>query len=322
MVNQSWNWYVTIHHVLDPSTDNRASQAPAGFESAPPPAYQMAIQGSQYGFHPSGLEKQNDLDGSTIPASSDRGTALSSYVSAAPSSRKVPIIPASCDAPMFCGGSISCGISPAPSFHGGSITPSSCVGSAAPNSRGGSIALNFRGGSTAPNSRGGSTLSSSRSDSILMSCNMSVVMAPGSWKGPSTATDSLSRLQSYSSGGASTRIVTQQSHIYPAEHIPSPWCLTPTAEYISDEEESQLLDNKYYHRLARRRARGDGNNFTFEMTQFSHPNSDVVSVHYFVTPFLHVLSLVNLYQAGLQYRWRSQSSCKLDSKALAAHRHR
>lgn len=313
MVNQSWNWYVTIRHVLDPSTDNRASQAPAGFESAPPPAYQMAIQGSRYGFRPSGPEKQNDLDGSTIPASSDRGTASSSYVSAAPSSRKVPIIPASRGAPMFRGGSISRGISPAPSFRGGSIAPSSRVGSAAPNSR---------GGSTAPNSRGGSTLSSSRSDSIPMSRNTSAVMAPGSRKGPSTATDSLSRSQSYSSGGASTRIVTQQSHVYPAERIPSPRCLTPTAEYISDEEESQLPDDEYYRRLARRRARGDGNNFTFEMTQFSHPNGDVVSVHYFVTPFLRVLSLVNLYQAGLRYRWRSQSSCKLDSKALAAHRHR
>ena len=284
---------------MDPSTDNRASQAPAGFESAPPPAYQMAIQGSRYGFRPSGPEKQNDLDGSTIPASSDRGTASSSYVSAAPLSRKVPIIPASRDAPMFRGGSIShgispalsfCGISPAPSFRRGSIAPSSRVGSAAPNSR---------GGSTAPNSHRGSTLSSSRSDSIPMSRNTSAVMAPGSQKGPSTATDSLSRSQSYSSGGASTRIVTQQSHVYPAERIPSPQCLTPTAEYISDEEESQLLDDEYYRRLTRRRARGNGNNFTFEMTQFSHPNGDVVSVHYFVTPFLHVLSLVNLYQAGL-----------------------
>ena len=211
-----------------------------------PPVYQMAIQGSQYSFHPLGLKKQNNLNGSTIPASSDRGTASLSYVSATPLSHKVPIIPASHNAPMFCGGSISCRISPAPSFCGGSITPSSHVGSTAPNSH---------GGSTAPNSHGGSTLLSSHSNSILMSHNASAVMAPGSQKGLSTATNSLSRSQSYSSSGALTRIATQQSHVYPAEHIPSPWFLTPMAEYISDEEESQLLDNKYYHRLAH----GDGN---------------------------------------------------------------
>jgi len=149
MVNQSGSWYVTFCNVLDPSTDSRASQAPAGFDSAPPPAYQMAIQGSRYGFRPSDPEKQHGPDGNTFPASLDRGTAPSSHVSVAPSSRKVPIIPISRDAPMFRGGSITRGISPAPSFRGGSITPSS---------RGGSTALNSRGGSTAPNSRGGPLL--------------------------------------------------------------------------------------------------------------------------------------------------------------------
>ena len=185
---------------------------------------------------------------------------------------------------MFHGGSITCGISPAPSFHRGSITPSSCRGSTAPNSC---------GGSTAPNSHGGSTLPSSWSGSILMSHNTSTVMAPGSQKGSLPATSSLSRSQSrYSSGGASTRIVTQQSHIYPDELLPSPPCLTPTIEYSSDEEESQLPDNEYYRRLARKRAHANGNDFTFEMTQFPHPSSDVVSVHHFVAPFLHVSSLV------------------------------
>jgi len=303
MVNQSGSWYVTFCNVLDPSTDSRASQAPAGFDSAPPPAYQMAIQGSRYGFRPSDPEKQHGPDGNTFPASWDRGTAPSSHVSVTPSSRKVPIIPVSRDAPMFRGGSITRGISPAPSFRGGSITPSSRRGSTAPNSRGGSTAPNSHGGSTAPNSRGGSTapnsrrgstLPSSRSGSIPMSRNTSAVMAPGSQKGSLPATGSLSRSQSrYSSGGASTRIVTQQPHVYPDEPLPSPPCLTPTIEYSSDEEESQLPDDEYYRRLARKRARANGNDFTFEMTQFPHPSGDVVSVHHFVAPFLRVLSLVN-----------------------------
>ena len=276
MVNQSGSWYVTFCNVLDPSTDSRASQAPAGFDSAPPPVYQMAIQGSRYGFCPLDPEKQHGPNGNTFPACLDRGTAPSSHVSVAPSSHKVPIIPFSCDAPMFRGGSITCGISPAPSFRRGSITPSS------------------HGGSTAPNSHRGSTLPSSWSGSILMSCNTSAVMAPGSQKGSLPATSSLSRSQShYSSGGASTRIVTQQPHVYPNEPLPSPPCLTPTIKYSSDEEESQLPDDEYYSRLARKHARANGNDFTFEMTQFPHPSGDVVSVHHFVAPFLRVLSLVN-----------------------------
>ena len=145
----------------------------------------MAIQGSRYGFHPLDPEKQHGHDGNTFPASLDRGTAPSSHVSVAPSSCKVPIIPISRDAPMFHGGSITHGISPAPSFHGGSITPSSCRGSTAPNSCGGSTAPNSCRGSTAPNSHRGSTLPSSRSGSIPMSHNMSAVMAPGSQKGSS-----------------------------------------------------------------------------------------------------------------------------------------
>ena len=69
--------------------------------------------------------------------------------------------------------------------------------------------------------------------------------------------------------------------------------MTPTIEYSSDEEESQLPDDEYYRRLARKRAHANGNDFTLEMTQFPHPSGDVVSVHHFVAPFLRVLSLVN-----------------------------
>ena len=98
MVNQSRSWYITFCNVLDPSTDSRASQAPAGFDSAPPPAYQMAIQGSRYSIRPSDPEKQHGPDGNTFPESLDRGTAPLSHVSVTPLSCKVPIIPVSRDA--------------------------------------------------------------------------------------------------------------------------------------------------------------------------------------------------------------------------------
>ena len=88
---------------------------------------------------------------------------------------------------------------------------------------------------------------------------------------------SLAISQSYSSDRTSTRAIAQQRHVYvDVDAFPSP---TLPIEYISEDEESQLPDDQYYSRLARKRARANGNNFSSEMAQFPHANDDVVSDH-------------------------------------------
>ena len=155
----------------------------------------MTIQDSRYGFRPSDPGKQCEHSGNTVITSPDSGRAAPLQVSGAPSSHKVPIIPVSHDTPMFHGGSITRGISPATGFRAGSIVPTShgptvpslCRGSATPSSHGGSVVLS---------SHEGFAQSSSRDGFTPMSCNVPTAMAPGSQKGSSTVTGSHSTSQS------------------------------------------------------------------------------------------------------------------------------
>ncbi|KAF8549226.1 hypothetical protein OG21DRAFT_1488716 [Imleria badia] len=120
-------------------------QVPAGLDRAPPPAYQLAIQGSRYGFRPPVSEKQHERD-ETIPA---RGV---DYRDATP-------LPQASVAILSHGGSVApaCrGRSAAPASHGGSVIPVSCGGSIAPSSCGGSVTPSSHGSSIAPPSRAGS----------------------------------------------------------------------------------------------------------------------------------------------------------------------
>ena len=99
---------------------------------APPPAYQVAVQDSCYGFRLTELEMQNrgnatQFDDHTAPPSHSRSVTYNSYGgSTAPTSCSV--------APASRGGSV------APPSRGSSVAPMSCGGSVAPMSRGGSVA--------------------------------------------------------------------------------------------------------------------------------------------------------------------------------------
>ena len=109
---------------------------PAGHDRAPPPMYQSATEGSRYGFRLPGSETQYEWDDGAISAHLDSGTAPPSHIPVPPSSHN--ITPASCDTPMFCGGTSTRGISTASSIHRGFIAPSSRRGSTTPISRSGS----------------------------------------------------------------------------------------------------------------------------------------------------------------------------------------
>ena len=78
---------------------------------------------------------------------------------------------------------------------------------------------------------------------------------------------------------ASIKVVTQQPPVYPdVDDLPSP---TLSVEYTSSNEESQLPDDQYYHKLAHKCAHVNGNNLTSAMTQFPDPSGNVVSDRYF-----------------------------------------
>ena len=278
MISQSWSWYATFYNNFDANTDSSGLQAPADLDRAPPLAYQMTIQDSRYGFRPSDPGKQCEHSGNTIVTSPDSGRVAPLQVSGAPSSRKVPITPISRDTPMFRGGSITCGISPAIGFHAGSIVPTS-RGPTVLSLRRESATLSSCGGFVVLSSREGFAQSSSRDGFTLMSRNAPTAMAPGSRKGSSTVTGSHSTSQSCPSDRASIKVVTQQPPIYPnVNDLPSP---TLSVQYTSSNEESQLPDDQYYCKLARKCACVNGNNLTSEMTQFPDPSGDIVSDRYF-----------------------------------------
>ncbi|KIK11244.1 hypothetical protein PISMIDRAFT_19692 [Pisolithus microcarpus 441] len=116
----------------------KSLQEPTSLDGASPPTYQVAVEGSRYGFRLAGLDKQHEQDNITTAPTSHAGSVT----------------------PMSRGGSI------APTSRRGSIVPTSRRGSVLPVSRGSSVVPASHGGSIAPSSRGGSIPPSSHSRSV------------------------------------------------------------------------------------------------------------------------------------------------------------
>ncbi|KAI6005575.1 hypothetical protein EDD15DRAFT_2358725 [Pisolithus albus] len=117
----------------------KSLQEPTGLDGASPPTYQVAVEGSRYGFRLAGLDKQHEQDNITM----------------APTSRARSV------APMSRGGSI------AAMSRRGSVVPTSRRGSVLPASHRSSVVLVSHGGSIAPSSHGGSIPPSSHSHKAI-----------------------------------------------------------------------------------------------------------------------------------------------------------
>ncbi|KAI6009978.1 hypothetical protein BKA83DRAFT_4133075 [Pisolithus microcarpus] len=117
----------------------KSLQEPTSLDGASPPTYQVAVEGSRYGFRLAGLDKQHEQDNITTAPTSRAGSV----------------------APMSRGGSI------APTSRRGSVVPTSRRGSVLPVSRGSSVVPASHGGSIAPSSRGGSIPPSSHSHKAI-----------------------------------------------------------------------------------------------------------------------------------------------------------
>ncbi|KAI6016895.1 hypothetical protein BKA83DRAFT_11367 [Pisolithus microcarpus] len=117
----------------------KSLQEPTSLDRASPPTYQVAVEGSRYGFRLAGLDKQHEQDNITTAPTSRAGSV----------------------APMSHGGSI------APTSHQGSVVPTSQRGSVLPVSRRSSVVPASHRGSIAPSSRGGSIPLSSHTTGAL-----------------------------------------------------------------------------------------------------------------------------------------------------------
>ena len=307
---------------------------PAGLDRVPPPAYQLAIQGSWYGFRPPVSEKQHKRD-ETIPACGV------DYRDATP-------LPQASVAILSCGGSVapaccgrsaahaSCGGSVIPVSRGGSITPLSCGGSVTSLSRGSSIAPPSRAGSIAPLSHASSIAPPSRAGPIApASCGGSVV--PPSHGGPMREVDyatppsregsvlasrgssvvpaSHSRTSVTMSHSMSTSMVsnlrnglltaTTQELGVPLNELPP----LSASGYNSDEEQSQLPEHHYYGHVPLAPANDNDNDFLFESTQRSQPASGTVSLHSHLS-----LSLSDTWSSVIRLSTRCLPMKKLDEQ--------
>ncbi|KAI6027636.1 hypothetical protein BKA83DRAFT_4490184 [Pisolithus microcarpus] len=117
----------------------KSLQEPTSLDGASPPTYQVAVEGSRYGFRLAGLDKQHEQDNITTAPTSRAGSVM----------------------PMSCGGSI------APTSRRGSVVPTSRRGSVLPVSRGSSVVPASHRGSIAPSSCGGSIPPSSHTTGAL-----------------------------------------------------------------------------------------------------------------------------------------------------------
>ena len=307
---------------------------PAGLDRAPPPAYQLAIQGSRYGFRPPVSEKQHKRD-ETIPAHGvDYRDAtplpqasvaiLSCGGSVTPACHGRSAAPASCGGfviPVSHGGSItpssrggsvapsSCGSLIAPPSHAGSIAPPSCAGPIAPMSCESSIAPASRGGSVVPPSHGGPmrevdyATPPSREGSVLVSHGSSVVPASHS-RTSVTMSHSVSTSMVSNLWNGLLTATTQELGV-PLNELPP----LSASGYNSDEEQSQLPEHHYYGHVPLAPANDNDNDFPFESTQCSQPASGTVSLH------LHLLlSLSDTWSSAIGLLTRCLPMKKLDKQ--------
>ena len=217
---------------------------PAGFNRVPPPVYQAATQGFQYGFHLPDSGKQHKQDNATTAC---HGKVVD---------------------PRSHGGFA------APQIHGGFVAPMSYGGSAIPSSHGGSVVSTSHGGSAAPSSCGGSVSPTSHGGSTAPSSHSASVVP-----GPHTAS---SGMVSGSHDRLTTTCVLPGSQSYPSHQVSSttcniasqPWASSdtpPSHEY--DFEKSQTSNHWYYDQAPTK-----DNRFCFESTQSQQPSGDTMSL--------------------------------------------